>query len=67
MRRCDGGGRHLRANADGDEDEEAEPADGVSSSDQGRYHHADQCEGGEPVGCNHLEVVPGVAEEITPG
>ena len=66
MRRCDGGGRDLGANADGDEDEEAEPAGGVPPPDQGRHNDADQGEGGEPVRGKHLEVEPGVAEEVGP-
>ncbi len=66
MRRCDGGGRDLCAKPDGEEDEEAEPADGVPPPDQRCHDDADQCEGREPIRGEHLEVEPGVAEEIAP-
>ncbi len=66
MRRRDGGGGDLRANPDGEEDEEAVPADRITSADQGRHNHADQSERGDTVGGEHLEVEPGVAEEVQP-
>ena len=63
MRRCDGGGSDLGTNADGDDYEEAEPADGLPTPDEGHQNYADNRQCRKPISGEHLKVEPGVGEE----